>query len=71
MITLCLPVCQINVMLVGYSEHHVMSNSPEAMLMISLTMAFCASSYSSLFLEYSSFTELSLLQTCEREQIIS
>ena len=71
MITLCLPVCQINVILMGYSEHHVMSNSPEAMLMISLTMAFCASSYSSLFLEYSSLTELSLLQTCEREQTIS
>lgn len=33
--------------------------------MISLTMAFWASSYSALLLVYSSFIELSLLQTRE------
>lgn len=38
------------------------------MLIISLTMAFCASSYSPLFLVYSSLAELSLLQTCESAQ---
>lgn len=37
--------------------------SPEAMLMISLTIASWASSYSSLFFIYSSLTELSLLWT--------
>lgn len=42
--------------------------SPEAMLIISLTIAFWASSYSSLFLVYSSFRELSLLQTREGEK---
>lgn len=36
--------------------------------MISLTMAFWASSYSSLLLVYSSFRELSLLQTWGEEK---
>lgn len=40
-----------------------LTHSPEAMLMISLTIASWASSYSSLFFIYSSLTELSLLWT--------
>uniref|UniRef100_A0A3B3S7A6 Tripartite motif containing 35-13 n=1 Tax=Paramormyrops kingsleyae TaxID=1676925 RepID=A0A3B3S7A6_9TELE len=44
-----------------YDRGEVVSPSPEAMLMISFTMAFCAPSYSSRFLVYSSFRELSLL----------